>query len=656
MFKNRTLVLRIALLGMAVLLLWAIVGQRKPSSVATGERVSYSQMLQHVERKEISQARYDATTGELVAILKTSSLIVPSAPVDPSLPPPVAEQGKPTAQAPVVAPTPASIPAVVGKKVVNAVLPANDNATLQRIAESAELTLAERPRSSPWSPLLLSLIPVALLIGFFWWMMRKQGAGQGANNMGFGKSKVQAVDPANNRVRMSDVAGCDEAKAEVQEVVEFLKDPTRFVGVGGKMPHGLLMEGPPGTGKTLLAKAVAGEAKVPFFFASGSDFVEMFVGVGAARVRDTFAMARAQAPSIIFIDEIDAMGRQRSNGPQGGNEEREQTLNQFLVEMDGFKGNEGVIVIAATNRADMLDKALIRPGRFDRTITVGLPDRAGRAQILAVHAQKVALDKDVDWELIARGTPGFSGADLANLVNEAALAAARAGEKLVTNKHLEAARDRVMMGAEKHSLVKNEAELRMTAYHEVGHALVARMIPGADPVHKITIVPRGRALGLTMQLPKEDAMNTEREEIKTRIAVLMGGRAAEQVALGVSTAGASNDFSRAADLARRMIGSWGMDDDIGPVSIDGEYGAQLGYDNGWSQQWKQRVDDKVVALLREQFNRACTILKENRQMMEDVTLALIEKETLDAQEFEALVQKALAAPVSPNEEPSPSVA
>ena len=638
MFKNRTLLIRVALIGVALLLLWGFMSNTKPNALLAGERISYSQMLQHVEKKEIDQARFDPYTGELVAMLK---------PISP-LPAPVEEAPKPVADEKASAPvatTPApskkapvrSVPATTGQRTVNAVLPPDDTSTLKALAATAELTVSERPRSSAWGPLLFSLIPVLLLIAFFWWFMRRQGSGPNGQAMGFGKSKVQAVDPANNHARMADVAGCDEAKEEIQEVIDFLKAPDRFISVGGKMPHGILLEGPPGTGKTLLAKAVAGEAKVPFFFTSGSDFVEMFVGVGAARVRDTFAQARAQAPSIIFIDEIDAIGRQRSAGPQGGNDEREQTLNQLLIEMDGFKGNDGVIVIAATNRSDMLDSALKRAGRFDRDITVGLPDRAGRAKILSVHARKVAVDVNVDWDLIARGTPGFSGADLANLINEAALAAARAGAKLVTNDHLEWARDRVMMGAEKLSAVKNEKERRITAYHEAGHALVARFIEGADPVHKITIVPRGRALGLTMQLPKEDAMNLDKDGLTTQIAVLMGGRAAEDVALNVCTAGASNDFSRAATIARRMVASWGMDDEIGPVSLDGEYGHQPGYDNGWSDSWKQRVDNTVAKLLRDQYARACQLLRDNRDALERVSLALLDKETLDAAEFERLV-------------------
>lgn len=663
MFNNRTLMIRVGLVLVVLVLMWTVFGRSQPGSASPSTRISYSEMLSYIDLGSVVTARYDASTGELVAVVKPPSLPAPvkdavpdtgrAAPANPAAAPPpsasAASDGPPLPTKPAASVPPSTIAtamASLATRTVSTVLPPTDTDTLQRLARQADLTLAERPKSSPWGMLAMAFLPMLLLIGFMWWMM-KRGAGNGPNSqaLGFGKSRVQALDPATNTVRFVDVAGCDEAKAEVAELTEFLKNPSHYARVGGKMPHGVLLAGPPGTGKTLLAKAIAGEAGVPFFFTSGSDFVEMFVGVGAARVRDTFAQAKAQAPSIIFVDEIDAVGRQRSSGPHGSNDEREQTLNALLVEMDGFKGNEGVIVIAATNRADMLDEALRRPGRFDREVNVGLPDRLGRAQILEVHARTVPVDTGVDWDIIARGTPGFSGAELASLINEAALAAARGGQQVVTMAHLEWARDRVMMGAEKLSGLKNPKERRITAYHEAGHALVARFIEGADPVHKITIVPRGRSLGLTMQLPKEDATNYEREELMTRIAVLMGGRAAEEVALQMSTAGASNDFARAAALARRMVATWGMDEQLGPVSFDGEYGAIPGQNNGWSETWKKKVDDTVVAILREKYRQACQILRDNRALLDAVGEALLERETLDAEQFEQLVQPlALPAP------------
>lgn len=524
---------------------------------------------------------------------------------------------------------------------VATVLPPGDNETVRELAQQSRVKVVERERPSILPNIMLGIFPVLLLIIFFWWMARRQAGAQGNPALGFGKSKVKVLNPEDNLIRFDDVAGCEEAKAEVREVVEFLRDPEKYTRVAAKMPHGLLMAGPPGTGKTLLAKAIAGEANVPFFFTSGSDFIEMFVGVGAARVRDMFARAKAHAPSIIFIDELDAIGGKRNNsGPgSGGNDEREQTLNQILIEMQGFAGREGVIVLAATNRPDMLDPALTRPGRFDREIMVDLPDRAGRLEILKVHAKKIPVDISVDWESIAAGTPGFSGAELANLINEAALATARDDQRLVTQKHLEWARDRVMMGAEKQGGMKNEREREITAYHEAGHAIVARFLENSDPVHKITIVPRGKSLGLMMQLPREDSYNLERKDLMNRMTILMGGRAAEVMALDLRTAGAGNDFHRASSIARRMVSVWGMDDTIGPISVDGEYGPQSGINNGWSEVWKKQVDDRVAELLRSSYQCAIHILTTHRELLEEVSLALLEHETLGAEEFEAIVQR-----------------
>ncbi len=659
MFKSRANIVRLVLLVIGLIIAWNLF-QRGVTSpdVAAKDRISYSQMLEYAEKGQV----LSATVGpgnELVAMVapleaapkaldETVTSVAPNASTKPSDPKTTATaSANPPLTQPAVVPSAtndkAKGPVLTVPRLLSTTMPNAENDLTRLLSRQSDVSYKQAERASVWPMIFMTFGPVLLMVGLFYWLMRRSGGAGPGQAMSFGKSKAQMVDPKTNKVRFTDVAGCDEAKAEVAEVVEYLRDPVRFEKVGGKMPHGLLMSGPPGTGKTLLARAMAGEAGVPFFSMAGSDFVEMFVGVGAARVRDTFEQAKKHAPSIIFIDEIDAVGRQRSSGPHGGgNDEREQTLNQLLTAMDGFDDNAGVVVIAATNRADMLDEALKRPGRFDREVAVGLPDRLGRAQILAVHAKKIVVDMSVDWDVIARGTPGFSGAELANLINEAALAASRGNRLSVSHKDLEWARDRVMMGAEKLSGLKNEKERRITAYHEAGHALVARMIDGTDPVHKITIVPRGRSLGLTMQLPKEDSMNYERSELRDRIAVLMGGRAAEEVGLQVYTAGASNDFSRAAQMARRMVAVWGMDDEIGPVSVDGEYGAQPGYDNGWSQVWKEKVDEKVAGILREEYARARSILQNNFAMFEHISLVLLEKETLDADEFEALVVEGLA--------------
>ncbi len=483
----------------------------------------------------------------------------------------------------------------------------------------------------------VSWFPMLLLIGVWIFFMRQmQGGGKGGA-FSFGKSKARMLDESANTITFADVAGCDEAKEEVFELVEFLRDPSKFQKLGGRIPKGVLMVGSPGTGKTLLAKAIAGEAKVPFFSISGSDFVEMFVGVGAARVRDMFEQAKKQAPCIIFIDEIDAVGRQRGAGLGGGNDEREQTLNQLLVEMDGFEGQTGVIVIAATNRPDVLDPALLRPGRFDRQVVVSLPDIRGREQILKVHMRKVPIAPDVDPQVLARGTPGFAGADLANLVNEAALFAARGNKRLVDMDDFERAKDKIMMGAERRSVVMPEEERRNTAYHESGHAVVARLLDKTDPVHKVTIIPRGRALGVTMQLPTEDRYSQDRERLLQTITVLFGGRIAEEIFMKQMTTGASNDFARATDLARRMVTQWGMSDTLGPMVYgeeEGEIflGRQVTTHRNVSEATMQKVDGEIRRIIDQQYSLARRLLEENSDKVEAMTAALLEWETIDAEQ------------------------
>src|SRR5579859_2852843 len=485
---------------------------------------------------------------------------------------------------------------------------------------------------------LYYLGPTILIIGFWFYMMRQmQGGGKGGA-FSFGKSRARLIDENNNAINFTDVAGCDEAKEEVSELVDFLRDPSKFQKLGGRIPRGVLMVGSPGTGKTLLARAIAGEAKVPFFSISGSDFVEMFVGVGAARVRDMFEQAKKHAPCIVFIDEIDAVGRQRGAGLGGGNDEREQTLNQLLVEMDGFETGVGVIVIAATNRPDVLDPALLRPGRFDRQVVVPLPDIRGREQILLVHMRKVPVAPDVRAEIIARGTPGFSGADLANLVNEAALFAARQTKRLVDMDDFERAKDKVVMGAERRSMVMPEEERRNTAYHESGHALVARLLPKTDPVHKVTIIPRGRALGVTMQLPETDRYSQDRDRLMNMIAVLFGGRIAEELFMHQMTTGASNDFERATDIARRMVTQWGMSDELGTMVYgeqDGEIflGRSVTTHKNVSEATMQKVDGEIRRIIDTQYRLARNLLETNRDKVEAMTKALLEWETIDADQI-----------------------
>ena len=490
--------------------------------------------------------------------------------------------------------------------------------------------------------IFVSWFPMLLLIGVWIFFMRQmQGGGRGGA-FNFGKSRARMLDENSNTVTFADVAGCDEAKEDVQELVDFLRDPSKFQKLGGRIPRGVLMVGSPGTGKTLLAKAIAGEAKVPFFSISGSDFVEMFVGVGAARVRDMFENAKKHAPCIIFIDEIDAVGRQRGAGLGGGNDEREQTLNQMLVEMDGFESGQGVIVIAATNRPDVLDPALLRPGRFDRQVVVPLPDIRGREQILKVHMRKVPVSSDVDATILARGTPGFSGADLANLVNEAALFAARRSGRTVDMLDFEKAKDKIIMGAERRSIVMPEEERRNTAYHESGHAIVAKMLPKTDPVHKVTIIPRGRALGVTMQLPEGDRYSMDKDRMLNTIAVLFGGRIAEEVFMHQMTTGASNDFERATQIARDMVTRYGMTDSLGPMVYaenEGEVflGRSITKTTQVSEATMQKVDGEIRRIIDEQYAVARKILEDNRDKVEVMTRALLEWETIDADQINDIV-------------------
>jgi len=487
---------------------------------------------------------------------------------------------------------------------------------------------------------LLSLLPIVLIVAFVFFMMRQMQGGGTRGAMSFGKSRARLLTEKHGRVTFDDVAGVDEAKEELQEIVEFLQDPSKFQRLGGRIPKGALLVGPPGTGKTLLARAVAGEAGVPFFTISGSDFVEMFVGVGASRVRDMFEQAKRSAPCIIFIDEIDAVGRSRGAGLGGGNDEREQTLNQLLVEMDGFEANEGIIIMAATNRPDVLDPALLRPGRFDRQVTVGNPDIIGREKILKVHMRNVPLAKDVETKTIARGTPGFSGADLANLVNEAALLAARRGKRVVAMAEFEDAKDKVLMGPERRSMVMSEKEKILTAWHEAGHAIVAMKVPSADPVHKATIIPRGRALGMVMQLPEDDKLSMSKVEMTSRLAIIMGGRVAEELKFGLDnvTAGAASDIQQATRLARAMITRWGYSDVIGPVDYGSDQGdvflgQQLMQASHISEETSRKIEEEVRKLIEQGKDDARRIMTEARADWEAVALGLLEYETLTGDEI-----------------------
>ena len=602
--KNLVLWLVIAMVLMAVFNNFA------PEQNRSGQEIDYSVFLDEVERGSVEQVTIDGAAIYIRA--RNGERYVTYSPGDPGL--------------------------------VNDLLKADIAIKAQKEEEPSLLM-----------QIFISWFPLLLLIGVWIFFMRQMQGGGGRGALSFGKSKARMLTEDKNNVTFEDVAGVDEAKEEVGELVEFLQDPSRFQKLGGRIPRGVLMTGNPGTGKTLLARAIAGEAKVPFFTISGSDFVEMFVGVGASRVRDMFEQAKKNAPCIIFIDEIDAVGRQRGAGLGGGHDEREQTLNQLLVEMDGFEGNDGVIVIAATNRPDVLDPALLRPGRFDRQVHVPLPDIRGREAILKVHMRKVPVDSDVDAAIIARGTPGFSGADLANLINEAALFAARASRRKVSMEQFELAKDKVIMGAERRSIVMPEQERLNTAYHESGHTVVAKALADrTDPVHKVTIIPRGRALGVTMQLPEEDRYSHNREHLLARIAVLMGGRIAEEVFMDQMTTGAANDFEQATGLAQNMVQRWGMSDHLGPrVYGDNNSEVFLGRDvttqKNISNATAEQVDQEVSRIIEEQYQRARKIIESHKEIIEIMTHALMDWETLESDQIDQIMKGETPRPPSSGE-------
>jgi cell division protease FtsH len=502
---------------------------------------------------------------------------------------------------------------------------------------------SENTETSPWFSWVINGLVAVVVIGLMWLLFMRQMQVGGNKALSFGKSRAKLLTSQQKRVTFRDVAGVDEAREELQEIIDFLKDPQKFIKLGGRIPKGVLLMGPPGTGKTLLARAIAGEANVPFFSISGSDFVEMFVGVGASRVRDLFEQGKKNAPCIIFIDEIDAVGRHRGAGLGGGHDEREQTLNQLLVEMDGFETNEGVILIAATNRPDVLDPALLRPGRFDRRVVVNRPDLKGREGILSVHTRKVPLAPDVDTKKIARGTPGFSGADLANLVNEAALIAARLNRKAVIHADFEYAKDKVLMGAERRSMIISDDEKRSTAYHEAGHALVAHLLPNTDPVHKVTIIPRGRAMGLTQQLPLDDRYNYNKDFLENMIAICLGGRISEELTLGQITTGAENDLETATELARKMVCEWGMSTELGPVSLGKKeeaifLGREFAQQNVIGPETAIKIDQEIKRIIVQNYDRAKNLLVENRHLLEKIAEALLERETLDTEEIRKICE------------------
>jgi cell division protease FtsH len=545
------------------------------------------------------------------------------------------------------------------------VAPSQYNDLVKTLREhNVEIDVKDTSRA-PWFSYLLSWFPLLLFV-LFWIMFMRQMQAGGNKALSFGKSRAKLFQGSQKRITFKDVAGVDEAKEELQEIIQFLKDPHKFQKLGGRIPKGVLLVGPPGTGKTLLARAVAGEAGVPFFSISGSDFVEMFVGVGASRVRDLFEQGKKHAPCLIFIDEIDAVGRQRGAGLGGGHDEREQTLNQLLVEMDGFDSNEGIILIAATNRPDILDSALLRPGRFDRRIVVNMPDVKGREEILKVHTRKIPLDKDVDLKVIARSTPGFSGADLANLVNEAALIAARKGQDKVTMADMEYAKDKVLMGVERKSMIISEEEKKCTAVHEAGHALVAALIPEADPIHKVTIIPRGLALGVTQQLPLDDRYTYSKDYLEAQLSVLLAGRVAEQLFLNKITTGAASDFEKATEIARKMVCQWGMSD-LGPLTF-GErddlifLGRELAAHKNFSEKTAELIDEEVKKIIHRNYARAEELLRKNRRKLIRLAKALLEKEVLDSEEIARIVgrrKKARPAIILPGEKrvsPQPDLA
>ncbi len=537
------------------------------------------------------------------------------------------------------------------------IIPTNYPDLYKTLQNKGVMINIKRPSNTSWLNLLLNAAPIIILIGLWIFMMRQMQTG-GSKALSFGKSRARLLSTQQKKVTFKDVAGVDEAKQELHEIIDFLREPQKFQKLGGRIPKGVLLIGPPGTGKTLLARAIAGEANVPFFSISGSDFVEMFVGVGASRVRDLFEQGKKNAPCIIFIDEIDAVGRHRGAGLGGGHDEREQTLNQLLVEMDGFESNEGVILIAATNRPDVLDPALLRPGRFDRRVVVPRPDVKGREEILRVHAKKIPISDDVDLTVLARGTPGFSGADLANLVNEAALNAARQNRKTVLMYDFEGAKDKVIMGAERRSLIISDEEKRDTAYHEGGHALVAAMMPHADPLHKVTIIPRGMALGVTMQLPTDDKHTYSRTYLESRLAILMGGRVAEELYMNHMTTGAGNDIEQATDLARKMVCEWGMSD-LGPLTFGKKeeqifLGREIAQHRDFSEDTAIRIDSEVRRLVLEGYQKANSILSENGEALHKIAAALLEREVLDANEVKLILEgKPLPAINVPPPSPPP---
>jgi cell division protease FtsH len=510
------------------------------------------------------------------------------------------------------------------------------------LMRSKGVKISVKPQEdSSWFQVLLSWVPMLLLIGVWIFFMRQMQAG-GGKAMSFGKSRAKLMTDSQEKVTFEDVAGIEEAKEELEEIVEFLRDPKKFTRLGGRIPKGVLLVGSPGTGKTLLARAIAGEADVPFFSISGSEFVEMFVGVGASRVRDLFVQGKKNAPCIIFIDEIDAVGRHRGAGLGGGHDEREQTLNQLLVEMDGFESNEGVILISATNRPDVLDPALLRPGRFDRQVVVPIPDLKGREGIVKVHLKKKVVSKDVDATILARGTPGFTGADIENMINEAALMAARRGKDSVDMVDFEDAKDKVLMGAERKSMIISDEEKKITAYHESGHTLVAKLLPNTDPIHKVTIIPRGRALGLTMQLPEDEKHTYPKDYLLSNIAILMGGRAAEEIVLNMQTTGAGNDIEKASDLARKMVCDYGMNEDLGPLAFGkGEeqifLGREISQHRDYSELTAQKIDDEVRNIVNSAYEKASKLIKDNVDTLHTMAKALLEKETLDGKAIDEIM-------------------
>jgi cell division protease FtsH len=526
------------------------------------------------------------------------------------------------------------------------------------IEKKVEVSAKPEEEKFSWFSIFISWFPLILLVGVWIFFMRQMQAG-GGKAMSFGKSRAKLLTESQIKITFEDVAGIEEAKEELEEIIQFLKDPKKFTKLGGRIPKGVLLMGPPGTGKTLLARAIAGEAGVPFFSISGSDFVEMFVGVGASRVRDLFVQGKKSAPCIIFIDEIDAVGRHRGAGLGGGHDEREQTLNQLLVEMDGFESNEGVILIAATNRPDVLDPALLRPGRFDRQVVVPRPDVKGREMILKVHAKKVPLAQNVNLETMARGTPGFSGADLSNVVNEAALLAARRNKEQVEMIDFDDAKDKVLMGVERRSMVISEEEKKGTAFHEAGHTLIAKLLPGSDPIHKVSIIPRGRALGVTMQLPIEDKHSYTKESLLDRIAVLMGGRAAEEIVFSTMTTGAGNDIERATEMARKMVCEWGMSDRLGPVSFGKKdeqifLGREMATHKNYSEATAVEIDTEIRRIVDDNYARVKQLITDNIGSLHRIANALIEKENLSGAEVEAIMKNDAPAPLETAEAPAPA--